>query len=122
MIKKKISLTCLLLGVSPLSYAHGQEAIAWALGWLVGVLLCIILIFTIIKGWQSRVVVFLLSSASGFSTGLIPSDFYRNFLNNDGGLWFMFSFGVTMLVLMICLLYVRVRQSKKPNPSFKRDA
>jgi hypothetical protein len=112
MIKKKFSLMCLLVGVSPLSYAHGQEAIAWGLGWLAGVLLSIILIFTIIKGWQSRIVVFLLSSASGFSTGLISSDFYRNFLNNDGGLWFMFSFGVTTLVLMITLLFVRVRQSK----------
>ena len=113
MSKKNFSLIGLLLFTSPLCYAHGQEAIAWGLGWLAGVLLSIILIFTIIKGWKNRLVVFLLSTASGLCTGLIPSDFYRNFLNNDGGLWFLFAFGVTTLVLMISILFIRVRQLKK---------
>ena len=90
------------------------------MGWLVGVFVTLILVFSLIKGWKSRLIIFLLSSTSGFVTGMFPVSFYQNYLNSDGGLTFMLALGTTVFVLMVSILFVRLRQ--KPNPSFKRDA
>lgn len=101
----------ILLSFSMSSYASGQSyAFAWGFGWLIGVLVTLLMIFSLIKGWKNRLIVFLLSSASGFVTGTFPHSFYENYLNYDAGLALMLAFGTTTLVLMVSILFVRLRK------------
>jgi len=76
-VNRKLTITTTLLLISTSAEAHGQDAILWFFGILIGLIVVGIISITYLKGWKKKLLPVVLSIPIPLFIGMLPSSYLK---------------------------------------------